>query len=335
MKYTLIGTGSISKTYFSALENIPGAEIVACVSRRGKKPAAAPHLPSYKKPSDVDVPFDAVIIITPNGFHHVSAIEAAAMKKHVLCEKPLDITLKSMKQMIDACKAAEVTLGVAYQRRMSPDNLSIKKLIDEDAFDRILAVDLSCKFWRDQAYFDSGDYRGGYALDGGGPFMQQACHNLDLYQWFFGMPVEVKGILGNLLHNIEVEDHGAVIFRHADGMIGSFVASTLAKPGMPARLEVVTEKGYFVTLDDRICEWKIEGVDDPREAEKKDGRQSIPTEGNNPIVSDSTRHELIIRNFEQAIALGREPLVSGESAKRTTELILQIYKNKPLRCRPE
>jgi predicted dehydrogenase len=328
MNYLLVGTGNISKTYIKAIENVENATITGCVSRSGRSPEAAPALKSFRSIGEADVPFDAIIITTPNGLHHESAIEAASLGKHVLTEKPLDITMKAMDDMISACDKAGVTLAVSYQRRMSPDNLSLKKLFESNAFGRIYAADLSCKFWRDQAYYDSGDYRGGYAIDGGGPFMQQACHNIDLYQWFFGMPSDVKSTLATLAHPIEAEDHGAAVLRHGNGMIGTIIASTLAKPGLPARLEVHTEKGYFTTIDDKIAVWEIEGIPNP--ADKTDSY--VQAGASSHQVSDTGRHEAIIRDFETAAATGKKPLVTAESARNTTELILRIYESKPYRA---
>lgn len=321
MKYVLVGTGNISNTYVAAVENLPGSEIVACVSRSGQCPRAAPNLECRGDLAAITADFDAVIITTPNGLHHEAAIKAAGLGKHVLSEKPLDIHLAAIDAMIAACAQSGVTLATAYQRRTNPDNLSLKGLFNEGAFGRIYAADLSCKFWRDQAYYDSGDYRGGWELDGGGPFMQQACHNIDTYLWFFGMPIEVTSMLGTFAHDIAVEDHGAALLKYADGMIGTIVASTIARPGLPARLEVHCEKGTFVTLDDRICYWDVAGVANPAD--------SAPSaNGNNAssaAVVDTARHEDILRDFETAVREGRPPLIDAAAARRTTELILRIY----------
>lgn len=321
MKYVLLGTGNISNTYLAAINKIPGSEVVACVSRSGRRPTSAPDLLCAESLSALTVPFDAVIIATPNGLHHQAAIEAARLGKHILTEKPLDIHLATMDAMITACRDADVTLAVAYQRRTNPDNMTLKRLFAEQAFGRIYAADLSCKFWRDQGYYDSGAYRGGWAIDGGGPFMQQACHNIDSYLWFFGMPAEVTSLLGTFAHDIEVEDHGAALLKYANGMIGTIIASTAARPGLPARLEVHCEKGTFVTLDDRISYWAIDGIENPA--------SRVPAaNGNNAssaAVTDTERHEDILRDFEAAVRDRRPPLIDAKAARQTTELILRIY----------
>jgi predicted dehydrogenase len=321
MKYVLVGTGNISNTYIAAIENFPGSEIVGCISRTGNRPRSAPDLETKKRLADFNVPFDAVIITTPNGTHHDIAIEAARMGKHVLTEKPIDISLEKIDAMIAACQKAGVVLATAYQRRTNPDNKTLHKLLSANAFGRIYAADLSCKFWRDQSYYESASYRGGWAIDGGGPFMQQACHNIDTYLWFFGMPGAVTSLLGTFAHDIEVEDHGAALLNYDNGMIGTIIASTAARPGLPARLEVHCEKGTFITLDDRIQFWEIDGIENP-------AHQGLLNNGNNansPLIVDSERHEDILRDFESSVLTGAPPLIDAYAARQTTELILRIY----------
>jgi predicted dehydrogenase len=271
--------------------------------------------------AEITAQFDAVIITTPNGLHHEAAIEAARLGKHVLTEKPLDIHLATMDAMISACEQAGVTLATAYQRRTNPDNLALKQLFSAGAFGRIYAADLSCKFWRNQAYYDSSAYRGGWEVDGGGPFMQQACHNIDTYLWFFGMPSEVTSLLGTFAHQIEVEDHGAALLKYNNGMIGTIIASTAARPGLPARLEVHCDRGTLVTLDDRISYWAIDGIDNPAD----DAPSANGNNASSAVVADTARHEDILRDFEAAVREGRLPLINAGAARQTTELILRIY----------
>ncbi|MEL6944367.1 MAG: Gfo/Idh/MocA family oxidoreductase [Bacteroidota bacterium] len=325
MKYIIIGSGNISNTYIRAIGEIEGSEVLGCVSRSGKSPKDSPNLPSKTDLKAFDLDFDAVIVATPNGTHTEGIMSAAAMGKHVIVEKPLGIRMDEMEAAIAACQNAGTTLAVAYQRRTSPDNQSIKKLLDQGILGKVFGADLSAKFYRDQAYYDSGDYRGGYAIDGGGSFIQQACHNIDLYIWFFGMPEKIVSMMGRFTHDIEAEDHGAALLRYSNGMIGTFIASTSTKPGFAARLEVHTDKGSFTMLDDSISEWHFEDIPNPSNREiqyQHDGATSA-------VVSDVSAHKKIILDFENAVRTGTPPLVSGQSAKLTTKLILQIYEAAP------
>jgi len=321
MKYIVIGTGNICRTYIQAIGNLSGSELCGFISRSGNVLEEARDLPAWRDLKDVDCHYDSIIITTPNSLHHQFAVQAAELGKHVLTEKPLDITKEAMDLMIEACQHAGVTLSVSFQRRMNPDNLALKKLMVEKKLGKVFAVDLSCKFWRTQEYYNSATYRGGYDIDGGGPFMQQAVHNLDFYQWLFGMPVEVKSMMGTFRHDIEVEDHGAALMRHENGMIGTVIASTAAFPGFKARMEVHSDKGYFITMDDKITDWNIEGVHNPA----IQGSPVYEGSSHNPAVTDSSRHEAVLLDFEGAVREQREPLITAESAKKTSELVLQIY----------
>ncbi|MEJ2617517.1 MAG: Gfo/Idh/MocA family oxidoreductase, partial [Ignavibacteriaceae bacterium] len=222
------------------------------------------------------------------------------------------------------CKKANVKLGVAYQRRTSPDNIIIKKLIQENKLGKIFAADLTVKNYRDDNYYNSGDYRGTWNIDGGGPFMQQASHYIDLYGWYFGKPDKVISFCDTFIHDIETEDHGAAMFRYNNGMIGTIIASTAAKPGFAAKLEIHSEAGTIKMENDIITGWFIEGMDNPG----KNSGLKVHTGASTAAVEDTQRHEEIMKDFIQSINEDREPLVNGESARLATEMILQIYHNR-------
>ncbi|WP_028973087.1 Gfo/Idh/MocA family protein [Spirochaeta cellobiosiphila] len=321
MRYLLIGTGNITKTYIQAIEDIADSSIVGCISRTGKRPEQMQNIPAWTQIEDVNQEYDAIIITTPNGTHHKYAIKAAQLGKHVLTEKPIDIHLDAIDTMISACKKHNVKLAVAFQRRITPDNREIKKLLETKQLGRVFSVNLQCFFWRNQAYYDSASYRGGYAVDGGGPFIQQAIHNIDTYQWMFGMPLKVKSFLGRFLHDIEAEDHGATILKHEDGMISTITASTCTSPGFPARMEVYTDKGYFITQNDSIIKWNIKGIANPT----KTLFSMADLGGNTPQLNNYDRHKLILLDFEEAVSKDKAPFVTGESARKSTELVLKIY----------
>jgi predicted dehydrogenase len=207
---------------------------------------------------------------------------------------------------------------------MVPDLQAVKRMIDGDEFGKVFAAELTVNNFRDDNYYNSSDYRGTWAVDGGGPFMQQASHYIDIYSWFFGKPEKVVSMLGTFVHNIETEDHGAALLRHPNGMIGSIVASTAAKPGFDARLEVHSEKGTFVLENDVITTWAVEGIKNP--SNSKDIK--IFSGASSFAVKHTHLHEAVIKDFINAIKENREPIVNGKSARLTTEIILKIYNNR-------
>lgn len=123
------------------------------------------------------------------------------------------------------------------------------------------------------------------------------------------------------IHEIEVEDHGAALFRHGNGMIGTFIASTIAYPGFDPVLTMVTEKGTIVMENGRITGWHIRGLDNPTQ----EPETALHSGAASAAVTDTGLHEQIIEDFIAAVKTGRDPAVTGESAKQTTELILRIY----------
>jgi predicted dehydrogenase len=325
LKFVIVGTGNISNTYVQAISKIPDCEITGIISRSGKAPSSLENADSViiaDSLKNMHAAYDAVILCTPNSYHHTGAIEAAALGKHVLVEKPLDINLINCNTMIAACHKANVKLGVAYQRRLSGDNPLIKKLIEDNVLGRIFAVDLSVKYYRDENYYKSSPYRGTRSIDGGGPFMQQASHYIDLYGWLFGKPDKIISSLHTYVHHIESEDHGTALCFHKN-MTGTITTSTATKPGFPAELEIHSDKGTVILENDVITFWAIDGVDNPSPREHTNKHTGAAT----PLVNDTTNHEMIIKDFVNAVHENREPMVSGADARLATEIILEIYKN--------
>lgn len=326
IKFIVIGTGNISSTYWVAVKNIEDAEIVAFVSRSNNRPLFLDdnfQIEIANSIKEVNTHFDAVIICTPNGLHHQFAIEAAELNKHVLTEKPLDITSDSMNKMIDKCRERNVKLGVAYQRRLCGDNPIVKDLIEKNKLGKIFAVNLSVNNYRDGSYYNNSDYRGRYLIDGGGPFIQQASHYVDLYGWYFGKPNKIVSKLDTFIHKIESEDFGVAICVHPDGMIGTITASTATKPGYSAKLEIYSENGSIFMENDLITKWSIENIENPSKLTVKNSHSG----SSNHLVSDTTSHERVIKDFISAINNDTEPFINGESARIATEIVLDIYNN--------
>ena len=324
VRFVIVGSGNIASTYVGVLRKVASASLAGVVSRSLKRPASlgqGEQVEVRRALGEIRSDFQAVILATPNGLHHEGAVEAAGLGKHVLSEKPLEISLPACDAIIDSCRKNRVKLGVCFQRRMSPDNAAVKRLIDEGRLGRIYAADLAVKFYRQQSYYDSAAYRGTWAIDGGGPFMQQASHQVDLYSWMFGKPERAKSLIGTLGHRMEAEDHGAALLQHPGGMIGTIVASTVARPGFPGRLEIHAEAGSITMENDLVTRWLVEGLENP----SKPPAAAIHSGAASAAVADTSGHEAILADFIAAIREDREPAVTGESARQTTELVLSIY----------
>ena len=323
-RFLLVGSGNIASTYIKAVSNVPEIEIAGIVSRSGRRPAgASEELPLFSSISEADCAYDAVILATPNGCHAAGCLEAARLGKHVFTEKTLALTREDMDEMIQTCQAGNLQLGVAFQRRTAPDNIIVRDMLLQGKLGKVVACELATNFWRPQSYYENSTYRGNFALDGGGPFVQQASHNLDLYVWFFGLPEKVHAFTGTFLHKMEGEDYGSAICLHKDGMIGTIIASTASKPGFEASMTIRTEKGALTLEGDRITDWQMEDLPNPSQSAGLELHSGASTNA----VTATTGHETLLRDFAEKCRNGGKLIVSGADARAASELILMIYES--------
>lgn len=328
LQFVLMGVGSVGGIYVRALKDIPDAELVGVIDLVPEKLEvfAEEHTIAHKatdlKSMADQVDFDAVIVATPTGVHGECTEQAAALGKHVLCEKPLEITLEKIDDMIEACRDAGVTLGRSYQYRTATHNQAARAAIQAGKLGKIYIADAFLKWWRGQEYYDSSAWRGTWELDGGGPFIQQAAHTVDILVWLMGRPKKVTAWTRTVAHNLKVEDMGHAIVEYENGAQGIIEASTVVKPGFPTRIEIHGEKGSIILGESEIIAWDVEGVEPPAIE-----RNNIITGATDPTGIGTKNHERIIRDFIQAIHEGREPMVDPASARTTSELIAAIYKS--------
>jgi len=328
LRFVLLGAGNIAGKYVTAVNNVDRASIVGVVSRTAEKAEQFAQKHNIENFSDSlesladKVDFDAVIIATPSGLHADGAIRAAKMKKHVLSEKPLDITLDKIDAMTAACESAGVKLGCAFQHRAAPHNIAAYHAVRSGKLGKIYIANTFLKKFRGQDYYDSAQWRGTWRLDGGGPFIQQAAHTIDLMVWMMGRAKSVFAHTATVAHDIEVEDMGHAIVQYENGAQGVLEASTIIRPGYPNKLEIHGEKGSIILTDSEIVDWSVQDSEPPK----------IQDIGNVSGISDpmaiGTRgHETIIADFVEAVAQERNPMVPPESARLSVQLILAVYES--------
>ena len=313
--FVIIGPGYISQRYVDKIAALENARVVAVVGRHPDKTrryARRHHIPVFGtdlKSVTSETQPDTAIICTPNAFHHDAVVAAANLGLHCLCEKPLDISRERQNEMISACRGNKVVLAVSYMHRFQRHLRYIKSLIDSGALGRILVVDAAIKIYRDPDYYQKSSWHGTYAIDGGGPFMQQGSHVVDLVLWLAGGYEEIlEAKRFNILHDIEVEDHGYAVIRFKCGAVGMIEGSTVCRGMNRQTIEITGTKGH-VTVDlEKIIRFEVEG--------------QIP-----PVLEpNEDLFTLLIADFIEAVASDGQPFVTGDSAKSTTELILDIYK---------
>src|SRR5437764_1207965 len=259
----IVGCGMIARFHAKALQEVSGAKLVALVSRNRANAdnlmktvgvAADVHtdLAPVLDRKDVDI----IIISTPSGVHLEPAVAAARAGKHVVVEKPLEITTERCDAIIRACDDNGVQLCTIFPSRFGDANQALKSAVDAGRFGRLTLGETTCKWWRPQSYYDEGGWKGTQALDGGGALMNQAIHNVDLLQWMMGRVTHISGFTAMLAHErIEVEDTAVACLRFANGALGVIQAATSVYPGLPKTIAVHGDKGSVVIEQDDVLRW--------------------------------------------------------------------------------
>lgn len=315
-RIVLIGHGTISGAYLKAFASLPNNEIVGVVGRNEQRAEAfaKQHGIAVSGISLVEVASranaTAVVICTPNALHAEAVLSAAQQGLHCLCEKPLHISVAKQQEMIAACEQAGVKLAVSFMRRFTEHWQLIKQMMDDGKLGRIIAVDTTIKHYRTAAYYDS--WHGTYEIDGGGPFIQQGSHIIDLAQWLCGGFQEVTDArLFRLVHDIETEDHGYAIVRYGNNAFGMITAST-ACAGMGHELiEISGTTGSLSADFNGFVSWSVPGMEQPLKQEGGIAAESL--------------FKRLAGDFLQSIEQNRPPFVDGVSAGVTTEFISHIY----------
>jgi UDP-N-acetyl-2-amino-2-deoxyglucuronate dehydrogenase len=333
--FGIIGCGMISRFHAKAVADIKGAKVTACFdsyTESADKFGAEIGCKVYHKLDDMlaDKSVDVVTICTPSGVHAEPAIAAAKAGKHIIVEKPLDITLKRCDAMIAAANKAGVILSTIFPSRFHESSQLMKKAIDAGRFGRLTIGDSYVKWFRTQEYYDSGAWRGTWALDGGGALMNQAVHSVDLLLWFMGPAVEVSAYTNTLAHKrIEVEDVAVATVKFANGALGVIEASTATWPGELKRIEISGDAGSAILREEDLAVWKFAKETKTDEAIRQKMASRTQTGGGaaDPKAIGHHGHMLQFQDVLNAIKKGTKPLVDGPEGRKAIELILAIYKS--------
>lgn len=330
----IIGCGMISRFHARAVGEIRGARVVACWDHKPANSALFAQeqgCRSYEKLADLlasrDV--DAVTICTPSGAHLEPALAAAAAGKHVIVEKPLEITLSRCDKIIEACRKNKVRVATIFPSRFHQASQELKRAVDAGRFGRLTVGDAYVKWYRTQQYYDSGKWRGTWKLDGGGALMNQAIHSVDLLTWLMGPVAEIRAITATLAHErIEVEDTAIAALRFANGALGTIEATTAAYPGYLKRIEIHGSAGSAVLEEEDLKVWDFEKPDrrDTTIKRRMAGQKSGGGGASDPKAIGHQAHARQFRDFFDAVREGRAPRIDGSEGRRSVEIILGIYK---------
>lgn len=268
---------------------------------------------------------DVICICTPSGQHATQAIAAAEAGKHVLVEKPMALSLKGADVMIDACDEAGVKLGVTLQRRAEPLFARVHDAVEAgDLGDLTLGL-VTLPYYRSQAYFDQADWRGTWALDGGGVLMNQGIHLVDLLVWMMGDPVSVQAYADTLQRAIEVEDTLTATLRFANTALATITATTTASPGFPHRFELYGTKGGIQVEGESVTRCLLT---DPGQATLESTVTGVAAgagSGGDPRGIAPTGHINVFHDFIAALREDRAPRIDGTEGRRSLAAVLAIY----------
>lgn len=332
--FGIIGCGMIARFHAKAIADIRGARVAACYGRTlgsAEKLAAEVGCVPYDDLDKMlaDPAVDVVTICTPSGAHLEPAVRAAKAGKHVIIEKPLEITLSRCDAIIKACDEAGVVLSTIFPSRFHESSRLMKEAVEGGRFGRLTVGDAYVKWFRTQQYYDSGAWRGTWKLDGGGALMNQAIHSIDLLAWLMGPVAELSARTATLAHErIEVEDVAMATLQFANGALGVIEATTAAYPGALKRIEIHGSEGSAVLEEESLKTWSFLKAHkrDQAIAERMAGRTKTGGGASDPSAIGHHAHMLQFKDVLDAIKKGRQPLINGPEGRRSVEIILAIYK---------
>lgn len=319
IKLAVIGVGNMGRPHAKDVASLAQTELAAVcdLDQARLAPVADEYglkaFTDYREMFD-QVTLDAVLIATPHYDHTPISIEAMQRGIHVLVEKPIAVHVKDARKMIAAYQAARekyrnLVFAAMFMQRTYGHYQKIKALIDEGALGRLVRITWLITDWfRTQSYYDSGGWRATWAGEGGGVLLNQCPHNLDLYQWFVGMPRRVTGFAAiGKYHHIEVEDEVTAYLEYDNGLVGHFITTTAESPGTN-RLEIVGENGKLIFEDNKLLFYENQHSMFKQIAEAPGGFDKV-TYNAHEVAFDhhgQPGHKFIIENFANAILTGEK-----------------------------
>ena len=325
--FGIIGTGAIAAHHASAISAYEGSELVAVCSSTASRAKQAQEKFGVQACYDLEEflsnpAIDVVCICTHSGAHMEPGIAAAKAGKHVLLEKPIEVSLDRADQLIAACKEQGVKLGVIFQNRFNSGYIKVREAVKEGKLGKLIMGSAMINWYRDPAYYNTSHWKGTLQGDGGAALINQGIHTIDLLLDIMGDVGSVYGQVKTVVHDIQGEDLGAAILNFKNGAMGTITGGTSLYPGYPERLEVYGENGSIILEGGKIKAWNVQG-----EAGHEEFQSSHGSGASDPMAIDFKLHLAQIKDMAEAIHENKDPLVTGEIGRKSLELILGIYQS--------
>lgn len=335
--FGIIGSGMIARFHAEAIAAMPNATLIGIAGRSHAKTyelAESFDCKAYQNIDELlaDPTIQIVTVATVSGAHLDPCIAAAKAGKHVICEKPLEVTLEKIDEIIQICEKQNVTLAGIFNRRFYPAVQELKKAVEQKRFGRITMVEAAIKWYRDQAYYDSAAWRGTWELDGGGALMNQSIHTIDQLLYLCGPVKSLTASTACLIHEgIEVEDTAVAQLEFESGALGVIHGSTAcwSSTGHPAEIHICGENGSAFMADTafRVWDFQEKTADDERITSTLMNGSEKGMGANDPNAIDYLGHQKNFEDVVYAIENGSSPMTNGQEARKAVEVICAIYES--------
>lgn len=343
--YAVCGLG-VGKAHCDAVLASDRANLVAvCDLVEDKMDRMEKKCPGVRKYTDFndllhDPDVDIISICLPSAMHAEFAVRAMEAGKHVLVEKPIDITATAAERIEEARLRTGMTAGVVHQNRFNRNMLPLKAALDAGHFGTLFLGTFAVKWYRKQDYYDG--WHGTWAMDGGGSLMNQAVHTVDLMQWFMGEVESVTSAMGIYGHDIETEDMTASLLRFKSGAAATFVSTTCAYPGISTDIQLYGTNGSVETDQDVLKLWKFKEFDedfaaaagiDAFDVEEEEeymlrrygkGNSGAAAFDPSPVA---VGHQYMVWDMIDAVLRGRDPAILPTEAIKSVRIVNAIYQS--------
>jgi UDP-N-acetyl-2-amino-2-deoxyglucuronate dehydrogenase len=330
LRFAIIGCGRIAQRHAALLgtNQITGAVLVAVcdlVESRSRDLAETYSVPAYTDMHNLmrEIDPDVVVVLTESGLHAKHVIELSVYGKHIIVEKPLALRLDDADAMIEACDTAGIKLFLVKQNRFNVPIVQLRKALEAGRFGKLVMGTVRVRWCRPQEYYDQGEWRGTWALDGG-VLSNQASHHIDMLEWMMGDVISVFALGATQLVDIEAEDSAVVVLQFRNGALGVIEATTAARPrDIEGSVSIMGEGGSVEIAGfamNEIRHWEfVDSVPDDSDVFTK---YSV-----NPPNVYGFGHHAYYEHVVQSIVFGGPNLIDGLEGRRSLELITAIYES--------
>ncbi|SDO37472.1 Predicted dehydrogenase [Paenibacillus sp. yr247] len=325
--FGIIGCGSIAGVHAEAIRGIEGTRIVGVASRSQERARAFGESIGCSWSTDYrellqNRDIDIICLTTGSGSHYAIGMDVLNAGKHLLVEKPIAMTSQEADALISLAAEKGLKLSVVSQSRFIPHHQIVHDVVQSGKIGRLLLIEVFRPFFRTQAYYDSADWRGTLAEDGGA-LMNQGIHSIDLLQWIAGKPKKVIGRIATMTHNMEAEDMGLAMLTMENEAFATIMCSTSIRPGFTPSLNFYGESGTIKIEGPKITHWTVPNAPLPQFPEDR----KVGGGSTDPSNINSDYHRFQIEDVIASIKENRRPLVTGEDGRNAVKLIEYIYQS--------